>query len=159
VLCIPNFSINLLSISTLCHNSNCTLFFDASKCVIQDLSNQRMIGLAEAFEGLYHLNLHDKNVNVVAIDCPPTSTMSAQAIWHLRLGHLSTNRLSVLHSKFLTFLLIIKAFVMYVILLDTRKFPFHIVLIKLVLLMNCCMLIFGVPLLPNSFMVTLIFWL
>jgi transposase InsO family protein len=59
-----------------------------------------MIGLAEAFEGLYYLNLQDKNVNVAAIDCPSTSTIPAQAIWHFRLEHLSTNRLSVVHSKF-----------------------------------------------------------
>jgi hypothetical protein len=59
-----------------------------------------MIGLAEAFEGLYYLKLHDKNVNVAAVNCPSTTTIPAQAIWHFRLGHLSATRLSVLHSKF-----------------------------------------------------------
>jgi hypothetical protein len=45
------------------------------------------------------LNLHDKNVHVATVDCSLTTTIPAQAIWHFRLGHLSTNRLSVLHSK------------------------------------------------------------
>jgi hypothetical protein len=59
-----------------------------------------MIGLAEAFEGLYYLKLHDKNVLVAVVDCPSTTTMPEQAIWHFRLGHLSTSRLSALHLKF-----------------------------------------------------------
>jgi hypothetical protein len=102
VLCIPNFSINLLSVSTLCHQSHYTLLFDASKCVIQALPNLRMIGLAEAFEGLYYLKLHDKDVMVAAVDNPASlsTTIPPQALWHFRLGHLSTARLSALHSKF-----------------------------------------------------------
>ncbi|KAK2406745.1 putative mitochondrial protein [Trifolium repens] len=100
VLCVPNFSANLLSVSALCHQSKFDLLFNASKCVIQDLPNQRMIGLAEAFEGLYYLKLHDKTVNVAAIDCPSTTTIPSQALWHFRLGHLSAARLSLLHSKY-----------------------------------------------------------
>ncbi|KAK2451623.1 putative mitochondrial protein [Trifolium repens] len=102
VLCIPTFSINLLSVSTLCHQSHYNLLFDASKCVIQALPNLKMIGLAEAFEGLYYLKLHDKDVLVATVDSPAstTTTIPPQALWHFRLGHLSTARLSALHSKF-----------------------------------------------------------
>jgi hypothetical protein len=144
VLCIPNFSVNLLSVSTLCHNSHYTLLFDASKCVIQDLSNQRMIGLAETFEGLYYLKLDDKKVNAAAVDCPSTSTIPTHAIWHFRLGHLSTSRLSVLHSRFPYISVDHKGICDVCHLARHKKLPFSLVLIKLVMLLNCYMLIFGV---------------
>jgi hypothetical protein len=38
-------------------------------------------------------------VHVAAIESSTTSTIPEQAMLHFRLGHLSTNRLSILHSK------------------------------------------------------------
>jgi hypothetical protein len=55
VLCIPNFSVNLLSVSQLCKIPKYVLQFTNSQCTIQDIATQKMIGLAEELEGLYYL--------------------------------------------------------------------------------------------------------
>ncbi|XP_058726423.1 uncharacterized protein LOC131597764 [Vicia villosa] len=64
-LCINNvlntsyFSLNLLSVSRLCASNHCVFQFFADKCVIQDLTSQKMIGLASQIEGLYKLKIDD----------------------------------------------------------------------------------------------------
>jgi hypothetical protein len=59
-----------------------------------------MIGLADALEGLYYLRLEDKKVHVNATDGNHNTTIPDQALWHFRLGHLSINRMQLLHKQF-----------------------------------------------------------
>jgi hypothetical protein len=100
VLCIPNFSVNLLSVSQLCKIPKYVLQFTNSQCTIQDIATQKMIGLAEELEGLYYLKLQDAEAHASVVDESGKTTIPSQAIWHFRLGHLSNPRLAVLHSKF-----------------------------------------------------------
>jgi hypothetical protein len=100
VLYVPEFSINLISISKVCHSLNYLIQFSNSKCVIQDQKTLKMIGSADECEGLYYLNLTNKIAHVTTIDGSTLPTIPQSAIWHFRLGHLSQQRLASLHSKF-----------------------------------------------------------
>lgn len=55
VLCIPDFSFNLISASKLVSSHNCCLIFLSSFCFIQDLSTWKMIGVGTLEGGMYHL--------------------------------------------------------------------------------------------------------
>ena len=100
VLYVPNFSINLIAVSKLCHTPNFLLTFNNSKCVIQDQRTMKMIGFANEHGGLYYLNLTNKNASVSAIDGSSYPSIPTKALWHFRLGHPSHSRLVSLKSKF-----------------------------------------------------------
>lgn len=57
VLLIPEFSLNLLSVSKLCESSNYNVNFLKSQCVIHDKITMKMTGSAEQKDGLYYLTL------------------------------------------------------------------------------------------------------
>jgi hypothetical protein len=91
VLCVPNFSINLLSVSKLVQVSKYFVAFHASYCTIQDQLTRRMIGFAKALDGLYYLRLSDKVAHASAnttTTTTPTQTIPQAVLWHFRLGHL-----------------------------------------------------------------------
>ena len=96
VLLLPEFSLNLLSVSRLCESSNYNVSFLNSKCFIQDKVTLRMTGSAEQKDGLYYLTLRDNASPAIAA----TITLPEKSLWHFRLGHLSNNRLLYLHSQF-----------------------------------------------------------
>ena len=89
VLHVPNLSCNLLSISQLTKQSNCSAKFLPSHCVFQDLSSRKTIGSAKEREGLYYFDEIDMRGQ-----CPPTVCNSASRprdsellLWHKRMGH------------------------------------------------------------------------
>ncbi|KAJ9687202.1 hypothetical protein PVL29_015881 [Vitis rotundifolia] len=89
VLHVPNLSCNLLSISQLTKQSNCSAKFLPSHCVLQDLSSRKTICNAKECEGLYYFDETD-----VCGQCPPTVCNSAShpkdsklLLWHKRMGH------------------------------------------------------------------------
>jgi hypothetical protein len=47
VLCVPNFKLNLLSISKLTSSMNCAVIFFPTFCLFQDLVSKRLIGVGE----------------------------------------------------------------------------------------------------------------
>jgi hypothetical protein len=100
VLCVHDFSVNLVSVSQLCKNSNYVLTFDGIQCSIQDQKSKMMIGFANESNGLYYLKLKDEDVHVNTTDGSNTTSIPEQAIWHFRLGHLSNTRLQLLHRQF-----------------------------------------------------------
>jgi hypothetical protein len=100
VLCVPNFLVNLLSVSQLCKTSKYVLQFNTTQCSIQDISIKTMIDFADEFERLYYLNLQDKDVHANTIDASDNITIPSQATCHFRLGHLSNSKMQFLHSKF-----------------------------------------------------------
>src|SRR3954469_572019 len=55
VLYLPQFEVNLKSVSKLCKEQECVLNFETDKCVIQARKDLRKIGSARAIDGLYHL--------------------------------------------------------------------------------------------------------
>jgi hypothetical protein len=89
-----------------------------------------MIGSADLLGGLYYLNLKDKNVHVNATDGIHTNTIPDQALWHFRLGHLSINRMQLLHKQFPCIIVDDKG-VCDICHLSTRNYHILIVVIKL----------------------------
>ena len=55
VLCVPSFTFNLLSVSTITKSKPCYLIFLSTFCFIQDLTCWRTIGVGQANDGLYLL--------------------------------------------------------------------------------------------------------
>lgn len=65
-----------------------------------------MIGLAKEHEGLYYLEANEGSVvpisssNIVTVHSLGSSSLPQSTFWHLRLGHLSNNRMHLLHDKY-----------------------------------------------------------
>ncbi|GAB2289286.1 hypothetical protein Dimus_038040 [Dionaea muscipula] len=103
--CVPNFSFNLISASKLIHTQNCCLIFLSTSCLVQDLSTWMTIGVGKLDNGLYHLQ-----PQLDVLPPAPANTISSSSVlavttdqefdlWHRRLGHLSSSRLSFLHGS------------------------------------------------------------
>ncbi|KAM7503905.1 hypothetical protein LguiB_002809 [Lonicera macranthoides] len=55
VLSVPTFKVDLISVSRLTNDLNCSITFYPHTCVLQDLETRRMIGSGEKRGGLYYL--------------------------------------------------------------------------------------------------------
>jgi hypothetical protein len=116
VLYSSDFTINLISISKMCHSLNCSVQFVSNQCIIQDTTSQKMIGLGDRVNGLYRLVLpkpsytttapsnlplsHSVSFKNTAISCNNSTVISLSALWHFRFGHLSNSRLSDLTQMY-----------------------------------------------------------
>lgn len=106
VLYVPTFTVNLISVSQLCHHTPYTLNFTDTICSIQEQKSLKMIGLGESRDGLYYLTQTNKecassNYNISSIFSSANNVhIPENAIWHFRLGHLSSSRIALLHSQF-----------------------------------------------------------
>nr|KYP43110.1 Retrovirus-related Pol polyprotein from transposon TNT 1-94 [Cajanus cajan] len=98
VLFIPNFHFNLISVSKLAKTLSCTLTFSDSDCQIQANHSMRMIGAAELRAGLYAM-VSSPESNVVH-HCTSHFFTYQSDLWHLRLGHLSHDKLSALKGSY-----------------------------------------------------------
>ncbi|XP_073263057.1 uncharacterized protein [Populus alba] len=98
-LYVPAFNINLISVSRLTAANTVGLFFLHTKCILQDLSKWKMIGLAEAESGLYKLH---KPPAQNATKSPPITNIKscvvATNIWHLCLGHIPPSKIALLNK-------------------------------------------------------------
>ena len=111
VLCVPSFSFNLISISKLTKCLSCCFVFLSKFCFIQYLSCWKTIGVGKLFNNLYLLqvspdcksisgvssilqSIFDSLVNFVS----NVPVVSKPFLWHLRLGHVSDNKLNTLHN-------------------------------------------------------------
>ena len=107
VLCVPTFKVNLMSVSRLTRDLNCSMIFFPHWCVLQDLAIRRMIGLGKQRDGLYYLAaLTTRKIGTTSHSSPnnqPTCnlTTSSTDIWHSRLGHISPSRMSFIAKNFL----------------------------------------------------------
>lgn len=108
VLCVPNFSYNLISAKKIAQMFNCCLIFFSRYCYIQDLSVWRTIGMGEVREGLYHMKHEEVSPSALSdllskLNILPSPYVSASVtknaqnfdIWHYRLGHSSYSILRV----------------------------------------------------------------
>nr|KYP60757.1 Retrovirus-related Pol polyprotein from transposon TNT 1-94 [Cajanus cajan] len=98
VLFIPNFHFNLILVSKLAKTLSCTLTFSDSDCQIQANHSMRMIGAAELRAGLYAM-VSSPESNVVHHYTSHFFTYKSD-LWHLRLGHLSHDKLSALKGSY-----------------------------------------------------------
>jgi len=126
VLYSPKFKVNLISVSKMCESLSCSVNFVSNKCLIQDVTSQKMIGLGDKSDGLYKLSLHSFNQKLQLHDsfqslsnkvahnaCTISDSSFTQsqvvsnnsripesALWHFRLGHLSNQRLSFMSDLY-----------------------------------------------------------
>jgi hypothetical protein len=101
VLYVPEFAVNLLSISKLCSEMFVSLIFHHDHCLIQGKTNMRRIGLAKQEAGLYYLEAKRResgSANSLAIY--NKDSVSTAVLWHLRLGHLSFDRMKCLNKQY-----------------------------------------------------------
>jgi len=91
VLFIPEFCLNLMSISSLTDDIGSRVIFNQHACEIQDLIKGRMLGHGRRVANLYVMDVEDTNVSVNAIVDIST--------WHNRLGHASLQRLDVISES------------------------------------------------------------
>ncbi|GAU31058.1 hypothetical protein TSUD_214940 [Trifolium subterraneum] len=99
VLYLLDFNVNLLSVSRLVKGNNCVLSFENASFTIQEKDNMRKIGLAKQSDGLYFLKpcQVSQSISVHSID---TSSNNSGLLWHLRLGHLSFERIKCLNKRY-----------------------------------------------------------
>ncbi|KAK8913906.1 hypothetical protein KSP39_PZI024435 [Platanthera zijinensis] len=79
-LYVPKFPCNLLSVTTLCKQLQCSVLFTPSSCCFQDPRTQRTIATGTESGGLYFLD------NISALSAFSSSSTDLLQ-WHLRLGH------------------------------------------------------------------------
>jgi len=96
VLFVPSLDCNLLSISKLTHDLNCTAKFFHNFCEFQDSDSWRTIGSARLNSGLYLLKQveskkpsHSGNTSTVTSLNVVRNNKCAIQLWHYRLGHLN----------------------------------------------------------------------
>ncbi|KAL4317782.1 hypothetical protein GQ457_18G001960 [Hibiscus cannabinus] len=91
---IPNFSINLVSVSQLVKDVTLCLIFSSSFCFIQDIVTWEMIGLARLINGLYVLEVSFSSVNTCNVAASSiSSSVVSVSTWHARLDHPSKQRI------------------------------------------------------------------
>ncbi|KAL4379256.1 hypothetical protein GQ457_02G035690 [Hibiscus cannabinus] len=91
VLYVPDFRFNLLAVSCLLQDSDLTILFSKSHCLIQDLC--QVTGKGEFYRGLYLLHLPKDSTKL-----PCSHDSVALVSWHHRLGHPSSNVLQLLKT-------------------------------------------------------------
>lgn len=92
VLYVPNLACNLISVSQLIHDSNCVVTFSDKLCVIQDRTSRTVIGVGEQQNGVYHFR------TVTFVQACKTSGADSFTMWHRRMGHPSSQIVSLLPS-------------------------------------------------------------
>ena len=80
---VPDFPINLLSVSSITKSLNCRGWFDPSHCVFQELGTGRILGIGTVHNGLYYL---DEGSDEVAF-ASKMSPCQELLLLHHRLGH------------------------------------------------------------------------
>lgn len=89
VLYVPDFQYNLISVGKLVSTSGAKVLFDGNKCLLQDQSNEMVLGTLQT--NLYMLDIgfcsKNKLINNDAIACKATTEKKLYEIWHERLGH------------------------------------------------------------------------
>ena len=86
VLHVPNFPVNLLSVSSITKSLNCGAWFEPKFCVFQELKSRKILGTGTEHDGLYYL---DGVAAPLAFNATCTSSTDEFLLLHYRLGHLS----------------------------------------------------------------------
>ena len=95
---VPKLTCNLISITKLTKDLNCSLTFFPSHCVIQDQATGKMIGHAKEQGGLYFLEAMGGNGTISSMAC--SLKESDILIWHKRLGHPSFSTMQKMFPSF-----------------------------------------------------------
>ena len=89
VLHVPDFHYRLISIQKLCQELNSTVLFTNSKCLLQDISQQKpQLHLGDLTNGLFTVHSNRTNSEKQGNSVACLSALEEAKLWHLRLGHL-----------------------------------------------------------------------
>ena len=106
VLYFPSFTFNLISIFKLVASLNFKFTFCATKCFIQDITNQKMIGIVDVKDGLYKFQMQ----SIVGQDSSSLANFVYSIfscnkmpfdLWYCRLGHPSHDMILVMKANYL----------------------------------------------------------
>ena len=92
VLYVFDSQFNLISISKLIHDLNCSITFSHSSVTLQDWSTGRTIDKRHESQGLYHLSTAPSSTTCASLDEP--------LLVHRRLGHPNISKLWKMVSCF-----------------------------------------------------------
>ena len=98
VLVVPDYCVSLMSVNKMIKDSKFRVAFDESKCYIQDLTQQNVLGTGSEFGGLYLFDKSD-NVSAGAVKSEFLSCFVSKEVWHNRLGHPANQVLKLLKSS------------------------------------------------------------
>jgi hypothetical protein len=90
-LFVPDSLFNLLSVSQLTKALQCSITFNPTSCVFQDLKTKEMIGSGHEKNGLYYLD--PDNSTSHAFSASALSATVSPLQWHFHLGHPSLAKL------------------------------------------------------------------
>lgn len=88
VMYLANFKCNMLSINSLGNTSKVKVTFYHNKCVLQQSDDVIVVGKAKS--GLYYLS----NTSQIYLTTCNNTVESSAMLWYLRLGHISSFKLS-----------------------------------------------------------------
>lgn len=101
ILYVPEFTLNMISVPKLMIDLKVGVLFDIPKCEIQDVRTKEVIGSGMTLEGLVYLEIPKESENVdVSAAVAETKTLPNTALWHFILGHLSIQRMELMHNDF-----------------------------------------------------------
>ncbi|KAF8405029.1 hypothetical protein HHK36_009925 [Tetracentron sinense] len=91
VLIVPCLEKNLISVSRLTNDNNCSVEFTPSSCVIKDLASKKILASGTCDHGLYSLTPQPQAF--------VSTRGKASSLWHQRLGHASIPVLHLISNK------------------------------------------------------------
>lgn len=94
VLVVPGYHVSLISVHKLSKDNKVKVIFDESKCLIQDSTQEFLLGTGSERGGLYYFDSEKRLVNNNIVSC-----VLSKCIWHNRLGHPSDQVLGILKTK------------------------------------------------------------
>ncbi|KAL0427172.1 UNVERIFIED_CONTAM: hypothetical protein Slati_2892000 [Sesamum latifolium] len=108
VLYIPSFSVNLLSVSQLCHDFPISFVFLKSKCFMQDLKTKENLAIGRLVGQLYifyhtsfvvpRTSIHQSVSSPFLNSVLPSTENNSDVLWHKRLGHASVEAIQHISS-------------------------------------------------------------
>jgi hypothetical protein len=95
VLVVPSLTKNLISISKLIADNNCSITFIGSGFTIQDLLTGAVLGTGRCKDGLYVL---DRGQKAFLASLQDNNLRASLNVWHARLGHSSFRIVEILNK-------------------------------------------------------------
>ncbi|GJY74958.1 ribonuclease H-like domain-containing protein, partial [Tanacetum coccineum] len=95
---IPEYTLSLLSVNKLIKDSKVNVCFDETKCYIQDLKKEKVLGTGRESAGLYLFDT-DCAKSAMCLDSKFLVSYVSKDVWHNRLGHPANQVLKLLRES------------------------------------------------------------